>query len=180
MSERPRPLWITLGWFALITIGALGVGIAAIRYQLVRPDPSELHPFDARVIPRLRWEFYVGIGVGMLLCVPYGVATMWGLWNQRRWARWLAMLPTFALPPLFWLGDQLIRDIEWVYYPKSPYALAFKSVAWPVVILGLLSLIALWWPSVRRAFAPAKPDPHPLEGELPPRVERSESGDPPE
>ncbi len=157
--SRPRPLWLTLVWMGLITVGALGVGLAALRYEIVRTPVEELTFGEAfRVIPNLRSEFYVGIGVGMLLCAVYGAFTLRGLWRARPWARWLAMLPMLALPPLLWLGDQAIRDIEGVYYPKSPYARAYLSVAWPVLGLGLLSLIALWLPAVRRHFAAPSPE----------------------
>lgn len=149
----PRPLWITLGWFAALTIGALTIGVAALHYEATRTPPDQLTFGQAvRVIPNLSSKFYNGVSAMTLAGAVYGVAVLVGLYRRRRWAWWLAMVPTFALPPLFWFGDQLIREIEWVYYRKSPYALAFKAAAWPLVIGGLASFCALWSSRVTNIF----------------------------
>lgn len=151
----PRPLWITLGWFATLTLGGLAIGVAALHYEATRTPPDQLTMGQAvRVIPNLSSRFYTAIAALGLGGAVYGAGVLVGLWRRRPWAWWLAMLPTFALPVLFWFGDQLIREIETVYYRKSAYALAFKAAAWPLVLWGVVSLIALWSSRVVDRFGP--------------------------
>lgn len=157
--KPPRLLYLSLAYLGALTLGALVLGVAAAYFELTRTPTHQLTMGEAvRVIPNLRHGVVQGFVALMGVALIYGGVVVRGVTRRRGWARWLAMLPPIALPVLFYVVDLALRDIEGVYYRRSPWVRMFWYAAVPIAAVGLLHLVVLWLPAVRAWFRPAAAD----------------------
>lgn len=155
----PRALYVSITYLGALTLGAVVLGGVAVWFEVTRTPTNQLTMGDAvRVIPNLRHGVVQGFIALMGVAAIYGGLVVRGLVRRRGWARWLAMVPPIALPVLFYVFDLALRDIEGVYYRRSPWVRMFWYAAVPIATVGLVHLVALWLPAVRGWFRAPAPD----------------------
>lgn len=85
------------------------------------------------VIENLHWgAVIIGLLMGLVgFVIPY---FLWKDLPQRKvWARIMLWVLSGSSMLILYLGYQAIEDIEWVYFPKSPYRRMFIWGAIPLV-----------------------------------------------